>query len=54
MGRQAIFWDHGASQIDLLDDPEQVAITGWWFFATPLKNMSSSIGMMIIPNWMGK
>ena len=21
-------------------------ISGWWFFATPLKNMSSSIGMM--------
>ena len=20
--------------------------TGWWFFATPLKNMSSSFGMM--------
>jgi len=24
-------------------------ISGWWFFATPLKNMSSSVGM-IIPN----
>ena len=23
--------------------------TGWWFFATPLKNMSSSIGMMTFP-----
>ena len=26
-----------------------VIITGWWFFATPLKNMSSSVGI-IIPN----
>ena len=24
---------------------------GWWFFATRLKNMSSSVGMMILPNW---
>ena len=29
-------------------------ITGWWFLATPPKNMSSSIGMMIIPNIHGK
>jgi hypothetical protein len=30
-----------------------VIITGWWFFATPLKNMSSSDGI-IIPNRMEK
>ena len=24
-------------------------LTGWWFFATPLKNMSSSVGMMKFP-----
>ena len=23
-----------------------INLTGWWFLATPLKNMSSSIGMM--------
>ena len=31
--------------------------SGWWFFATPLKNMSSSIGMITfsnIPNSNGK
>ena len=27
---------------------------GWWFQATPLKHMSSSIGMMTIPNISGK
>ena len=25
--------------------------SGWWFFATPLKNMSSSIGMIIEPQY---
>ena len=28
--------------------------SGWWFLATPLKNMSSSIGMMKFPILMGK
>jgi hypothetical protein len=28
--------------------------TGWWFFAIPLKNMSSSVGI-IVPNiWKNK
>ena len=27
--------------------------SGWWFLATPLKNMSSSIGMMRFPILMG-
>ena len=27
---------------------------GWWFFATPLKNMSSSIGMISNPIFLGK
>ena len=30
------------------------SFSGWWFFATPLKNMSSSIGMMTFPTKMGK
>ena len=28
--------------------------SGWWARATPLKNMSSSVGMMRFPIWMGK
>jgi hypothetical protein len=28
--------------------------SGWWFFATPLKNMSSSVGMMTFPTDMEK
>ena len=28
--------------------------TGWWFLATPLKNMTSSIGMMTFPILLGK
>ena len=31
-----------------------IAIAGWWFWATPLKNMSSSIGMMRFPIFLGK
>ena len=27
-------------------------LAGWWLSPTPLKNMTSSVGMMIIPNWM--
>ena len=31
------------------------SITGWWFLATPLKNMSPSIGMMRFPTeWENK
>jgi hypothetical protein len=30
-------------------------ISGWWFFATPLKNMSASVGMMTFPTeWKNK
>ena len=25
---------------------ESAHVTGWWFFATPLKNMISSVGMV--------
>ena len=25
--------------------------TGWWFLAIPLKNMSSSVGMIINPRY---
>jgi hypothetical protein len=28
--------------------------TAWWFLPTPLKNMTSSVGMMTIPIYMGK
>ena len=31
-----------------------ILISGWWARATPLKNMSSSIGMMRFPIVMGK
>jgi len=27
-------------------------LAGWWLSPTPLKNMTSSVGMIIIPNWM--
>ena len=26
-------------------------ISGWWFQPTPLKNMTSSVGMMTFPIW---
>ena len=32
-----------------------IYIYGWWFQPTSLKNMSSSLGMMILPNiWENK
>ena len=31
------------------NDRDCLMISGWWFQPTPLKNMSSSIGMMIFP-----
>ena len=35
-------------------DQSAPSITGWWLSPTPLKNMSSSIGMMTFPINMGK
>ena len=36
--------------------PKQLMMlmTGWWARATPLKNMSSSIGMIILNIWENK
>ena len=37
-----------------LGNPDLNWMTGWWARATPLKNMTSSIGMMRFPLLMGK
>ena len=38
---------------EIRDDQSQTE-SGWWARATPLKNMSASIGMMTFPILMGK
>ena len=47
MPRQVVFGDND------FGEPKRDN-AGWWFLATPLKNMSSSIGMMTFPINMGK